>query len=43
VKDIKNNHIFICGPPGMMYGIEKQIRDMGISRNRIHTERFALR
>lgn len=43
VKDIKNSHIFICGPPGMMYGIEKKIRDMGVSRKQIHTERFALR
>lgn len=33
---------YICGPPGMMQAVSSELRKMGISRARIHTERFAL-
>lgn len=34
--------IFICGPPGMMSAIRKQLRDLKIPQYRIHYEKFSL-
>jgi ring-1,2-phenylacetyl-CoA epoxidase subunit PaaE len=34
------DHIFICGPTGMSEDIEATCRDIGISEDRIHVERF---
>jgi predicted ferric reductase len=33
---------YICGPPGMIKTIERDLKQMGISRHRIHSEKFAL-
>ncbi len=33
---------YICGPPRMMEAIEKDLKQIGISRQRIHSEKFAL-
>src|SRR5712671_7306899 len=34
------DHVFICGPTGMSEDIEVTCRDLGISADRIHVERF---
>jgi ring-1,2-phenylacetyl-CoA epoxidase subunit PaaE len=34
------DHVFICGPAGMSEDIETTCRDIGISGDRIHVERF---
>jgi ring-1,2-phenylacetyl-CoA epoxidase subunit PaaE len=34
------DHVFICGPTGMSEDIETTCRDIGISPERIHVERF---
>jgi ring-1,2-phenylacetyl-CoA epoxidase subunit PaaE len=34
------DHVFICGPTGMSEDIEATCRDIGISPERIHVERF---
>jgi len=34
------DHVFICGPTGMSEDIEATCRDIGISDDRIHVERF---
>jgi ring-1,2-phenylacetyl-CoA epoxidase subunit PaaE len=34
------DHVFICGPLGMSEDIESTCRDIGISADRIHVERF---
>jgi predicted ferric reductase len=33
---------FICGPPVMMRGVTTALRGLGVTRSRIHFERFAL-
>ena len=33
---------YVCGPPGMMNAAESDLRKLGITKGRIHTERFAL-
>lgn len=33
---------YVCGPPVMMTAVESYLRKLGISKARIHTERFAL-
>src|SRR3982075_130165 len=34
------DHVFVCGPTGMSEDIEATCRDLGISADRIHVERF---
>jgi ring-1,2-phenylacetyl-CoA epoxidase subunit PaaE len=34
------DHAFICGPEGMIGDVEATLRQLGISEDRIHTERF---
>jgi ring-1,2-phenylacetyl-CoA epoxidase subunit PaaE len=34
------DHVFICGPTGMSEDIEATCRDLGITADRIHVERF---
>lgn len=43
VGDFRDREFFICGPPPMMDTLETILIDLGISKKRIHTERFALR
>lgn len=42
VPDIIERDIFLCGPPGMMDVLERNVRRAGVPRKQIHTERFAL-
>ncbi|NTV44419.1 MAG: hypothetical protein HGA67_01840 [Candidatus Yonathbacteria bacterium] len=39
--DILERDVFVCGPVPMMDALEKGLLDIGVLRNRIHTERFA--
>jgi predicted ferric reductase len=39
---LKENEIFICGPPPMMTGLKKQAKKIGIKPSRIHMEEFTL-
>jgi len=43
VGDFQGREFFICGPPPMMDAVETILIDLGASKKRIHTERFALR
>jgi len=42
IKNIQNSQFFICGPPIMMDIVIKALKSMGVSKNKIHFERFAL-
>ena len=42
IPDFKEREFFICGPVPMMDGLIRTLKDMGIEKNRIHYERFAL-
>ncbi len=41
VPDIATRDVFVCGPLAMMDAIEGALRELGVPRRRIHTERFA--
>lgn len=34
--------VYLCGPPGFMRSMRKALKSLGVSRRRIHYERFAL-
>lgn len=38
-----NSQVFVCGPPIMMTKVLRSLRQIGVPRSRIHSERFALR
>jgi ferredoxin-NADP reductase len=42
VPDIAERDVYVCGPPGMVAWMLPNIRRAGISRRRLHVERFAL-
>lgn len=41
-KEIREAHVFICGPPAMMYSLRDQLVSAGLDRRRIYLEEFAL-
>ncbi len=43
VENVSGSEFFICGPPIMMTLVEKDLIGLGVSKSRIHYERFALR
>ncbi len=43
ISNFQEGQFFLCGPPVMMNMLEKTLRELGVSRKRIHYERFALR
>lgn len=43
VSNFQEGEFFICGPPLMMTMVQRTLRDLGVSKKRIHYERFALR
>ncbi len=43
VSDIDKKDYFICGPPAMMKAVKQSLRDLGVSKNQIHTEEFSLK
>jgi predicted ferric reductase len=43
VDNLQDSEFFLCGPPVMMLSVEKELKNLGVSKNKIHYERFALR
>jgi predicted ferric reductase len=43
IRDVDNPQIFVCGPPVMMTKVIGALRELGVPKQRIHHERFALR
>lgn len=43
VRNLQNSQFFICGPPQMMILVKKALRNLGVTKRRIHYEKFALR
>lgn len=41
-QDILDSDVFICGPIGMIESLEKQFMKFGVSKEKIHLERFKL-
>lgn len=41
VKDVKSRKVAICGPPAMMNAVEQSLRELGVPKEHIYTERFA--
>jgi len=39
---IGQKHVLLCGPQSMMDGMGRQLRQLGIAKDHIHTEEFAL-
>jgi ferredoxin-NADP reductase len=42
VPDIAERDIYVCGPPAMVSWLLENVRRAGVSRRRVHVERFAL-
>lgn len=42
IPDIGERDVYICGPPAMMSFVQRTVRQVGVSPEYIHTERFAL-
>jgi len=42
VPDAAERDVFLCGPPAMTEAIGRSLRSAGVSRRRVHVERFAL-
>lgn len=42
VPDLEEREVFLCGPPAMTDAIGQRLRNAGVQRRAIHTERFAL-
>jgi predicted ferric reductase len=40
LRSRRHMEYFVCGPPMMVIGVSQQLRSLGISPRRIHTERF---
>jgi len=43
VVDLENSQFFVCGPPVMMSKVVETLKGLGVSKHKIHYERFALR
>ena len=41
VPDLRERDVFICGPPDMLDGVGRSLRDLNIPLRQIHRERFA--
>lgn len=42
IPDFIERDIFLCGPPPMMAGVKKALRELGVPDSQVHYERFAL-
>jgi predicted ferric reductase len=42
VPDIAEREVFLCGPPAMMTALRAAMTNLGVPKNQIHFERFAL-
>lgn len=43
IGDFEKGEFFLCGPPPMMNSVRRNLLQLGVRKNRIHMERFALR
>jgi predicted ferric reductase len=43
IGDIKDHHVYLCGPLPMIQAFEKKFLDAGLSQNQIHYEEFNFR
>ncbi len=43
IQDVENSQVFVCGPPAMMRQVIGALRELGVPKQRLHYERFALR
>jgi predicted ferric reductase len=43
ISNFQSGQFFLCGPPRMMFLVEKLLRELNVEKKRIHYERFALR
>ena len=41
VPDIHARDVFVCGPAPMMDAVERSLRELGVPKHQVHTERFA--
>jgi predicted ferric reductase len=42
IPDAAQRDIFLCGPPPMMAGVKKSLKELGVPDAQVHYERFAL-
>jgi predicted ferric reductase len=42
VPDINAHDVYVCGPSGMLRGVEAALRELGVPRRQVHTENFEL-
>jgi len=42
VPDIADRDVYVCGPPALTDIVTRHVREAGVRRSHIHTERFAL-
>jgi predicted ferric reductase len=43
LPEIRDPQVFVCGPPVMMTKVLRSLFDLGVPKQRVHYERFALR
>jgi predicted ferric reductase len=42
VPDLAEREVYLCGPPGMIAAIDRNLHQAGVRRHHLHVERFAL-
>jgi predicted ferric reductase len=42
VPDLAEREVFLCGPPGLVDLVKREVRQAGVLRRHLHVERFAL-
>ena len=42
VPDVRQRDVYVCGPPGMTGAVLESLRLLGVPRDQVHAERFAL-
>jgi ferredoxin-NADP reductase len=42
VPDVLHRDVYVCGPPGMAGAVLESLRLLGVPRDQVHAERFAL-
>jgi len=43
VGDVKDYHVYLCGPLPMIQAFEKKFLELGLPQNQIHYEEFNFR
>jgi predicted ferric reductase len=42
VPDVRERDVFVCGPPAMTSAVLRSLRELGVPRRQVHSERFGL-